>query len=77
MRKNADILEKLAFKNQKPITYEEGIELKNEIKAVEYFECSAVTQEGLKEIFQKVVSIIVGPTKKKLNETKKSKCLIL
>lgn len=52
-----------------------GEQLRAELKSTKYLECSAKTQEGLKQVFdaaiQCVLSARTSPT------TKKSKCLIL
>ena len=48
-------IEKLKAKRLKPITYGEGLQLRKEIGAVKYHECSAKTREGLKEVFDGAV----------------------
>ncbi len=51
LRDNSTIRDKLAKSKQKPITAEAGERLAKEIKAVKYMECSAMTQNGLKDVF--------------------------
>jgi len=44
-----------------------------DISAVKYLECSALTQDGLKQVFDEAIRAALAPTKKE----KKSMCLIL
>ena len=48
LREDAATIEKLASKKQAPISYEQGLQMVQEIGAVKYMECSALTQTGLK-----------------------------
>lgn len=43
--------------NESPITKEEGTAAKERIGAVEYMECSALTQEGLPQLFEKAIRL--------------------
>lgn len=49
----------------KCLTYNEGKKLQSKIKADYFIECSALTQENLKELFEKAVSIACNLEKKK------------
>jgi len=46
---------KLSASGRKPITFDQGIEMMNKIDAKKYVECSALTQEGLKSVFEESV----------------------
>ena len=50
-------IEKLRKVGLKPVTYVEGLQLQEEIGAVKYHECSAKTQEGLREVFDDAVRV--------------------
>jgi hypothetical protein len=60
LRDDDATLERLQEKGLKPITYEEGKELSKEIQAETYMECSAVTQQNLKELFDQAIRIGAG-----------------
>ena len=54
-------IEKLKARGLKPITYAEGLQLRKEIGAVKYHECSAKTQEGVKEVFDDALLAAIMP----------------
>lgn len=58
-------LEKLRAQGQSPITTEQGNELARKLKAIKYMECSAKTQENLKDVFDEAVRAVLRPPKKK------------
>jgi Ras-related C3 botulinum toxin substrate 1 len=75
LRDNLEIIQKLKLKDSAPITYELGLKKSQEINAYNYLECSALTQYGLRTIFEEVVNVIYFPRKSK--KSKKKKCNIL
>lgn len=71
LREDKDTIVKLRMKSQSPITYPEGLQMAKEIGAVRYLECSALTQKGLKNVFDEAIRAVLSPNPIK---KKKSKC---
>ncbi len=73
LRDDASTIEKLAKARQKPITCENGEKLARELRAVKYVECSALTQKGLKNVFDEAILAALEPPE----QPKRKKCSIL
>lgn len=73
LRNDSNEVEKLAKKKERPITADEGVKCAKKIKAVKYVECSALTQQGLKDVFDEAIITVLRKTQKK----KKKGCVIL
>jgi len=57
-----------------PITYPQGLQMAKEVSAVKYLECSALTQKGLKNVFDEAIRAVLSPAAR----PKKSKgCVML
>ena len=61
---------------QQPVTYEQGVQMANEIGALEYRECSALTQNGLKDVFDTAIRIQLEFRCRKPSRRSKAKCVI-
>ena len=66
LREDSATISKLQALSQAPISTAKGQELANKINAFKYMECSAMTQQGLKDVFDTAVkSVLIGPKDKK------------
>ena len=74
LRNDKEILEKLREKKLTPITYQQGLQIAKETGASKYVECSALTQQGLKSVFDEAIKVVLNPTYK---HKKKNNCVLL
>mmetsp|Transcript_6816 Transcript_6816/g.21938 ORF Transcript_6816/g.21938 Transcript_6816/m.21938 type:complete len:194 (+) Transcript_6816:150-731(+) len=75
LRNDPDTIARLQQKRRQPVNYEEGEALARELGAYKYIECSALTQQGLKGVFDDAIRCVLDMQKKP--KKKKSKCTIL
>ena len=61
LREDTVTIEKLREKRLAPITYPQGSSLAKDIGAVKYLECSALTQKGLKQVFDEAIRAVPSP----------------
>lgn len=64
-----------ADKGKLPFRKEQGVREAKKLGAVAYMECSALTQKGLKDVFEKAVMTVLNPPKPRSN--KKPLCRII
>jgi len=67
------------LKGERAPTYEMGKKMAEDIGAEAYFECSALTQEGLKKVFEEAIRAVIGRPDKPTGMTKpkkEKKCLL-
>lgn len=73
LRDNQATLDKLAKNKSKPVSQEMGDRLAKELKMVKYAECSALTQKGLKDVFDDAIMAALEPEP----EPPKKRCCLL
>ncbi|TGZ57878.1 Ras-related protein rac1-like protein [Temnothorax longispinosus] len=61
LREDKETIERLKDKKLAPITYPQGLAMAKEIGAVKYLECSALTQKGLKTVFDEAIRAVLCP----------------
>ncbi|XP_049847781.1 rho-related protein racB-like [Schistocerca gregaria] len=78
LREDNDKLESLKEKGLSPVTTEQGRDMANEIKAVNFMECSALTQKCLKEVFDEAIRAVVLPSRnQKVSKRGRAACILL
>jgi len=60
-----------------PITTVQGEELKKQIGAAAYIECSSKTQQNVKAVFDAAIKVVLQPPKQKKRRKKQKNCSIL
>lgn len=61
LRDDKESLAQLAEQGMTPIKREQGQRLANKIRSVKYLECSALTQRGLRQVFDEAVRAVLRP----------------
>ena len=61
LREDQNVIAQLKEKNLEPISQNSGKQLAKDIKAAKYLECSALTQEGLKNVFEEAIRVVLFP----------------
>lgn len=60
LRNDAKTLKELESKRQSPITKQQGEQLCAELKLIKYLECSALTRDGINEVFNEAIRIVLS-----------------
>merc|ERR1712117_678478 len=76
LRDDPIAIEKLQRNKQKPIGTEQAERLARDLKAVKYVECSALTQKGLKNVFDEAILAALEPPKPS-GGRKKHRCSLI
>lgn len=75
-RGDEEVINHLVAKRQAPVTKSKGVDLCTELKGFKYIECSSLTQEGLKQVFDEAIRCVL--IKRHTSTLKKKKaCIIL
>jgi len=61
LREDQATIEKLRDRRMAPIGYPQGVAMAKDIGAVKYLECSALTQKGLKTVFDEAIRSVLSP----------------
>lgn len=77
LRDDDDQIQRLKEKNLEPISEAKGRQMATQLGAVQYLECSALTQKGLKNVFDEAIrSVLTGKAKSKKSSSSTT-CAIL
>ena len=71
LRENGKRIASLKKKQQKPVTKKEGERLAKEIGAIRYMECSALTQSGIRFVFQEAARAVLERREPHVSVTKR------
>lgn len=75
LRYDPKTIEELRKTSQKPVSPEEGEEVRRKINAQKYLECSAKTNEGVREVFESATRYALMTNKRSGGSKKKCKIL--
>uniref|UniRef100_UPI00398F54B7 ras homolog gene family, member Gd n=1 Tax=Pristiophorus japonicus TaxID=55135 RepID=UPI00398F54B7 len=73
LRNDSETIKKLKEQSLSPTTMHQGVTLAKQIRAVKYLECSALNQDGIREVFVEAVRAVLYPHRKKKSKT----CVLL
>ncbi len=77
LRHNEDWRARLRAEGKAPLTFEDGERLAAELGAIKYVECSALTQVGLKRVFDEAIKQALHNKEAANRKPKKKKCVML
>jgi len=76
LREDPATIEKLRERRMAPISFQQGLQMQKEIGAVKYLECSALTQKGLKNVFDEAIRSVLSPPPRPNPGKKPKSCII-
>lgn len=74
LREDKEVVGQLSAQGLAPVKREQGIKMASKVRAVKYLECSALTQRGLKQVFDEAVRAVLMPQPPARSD---KKCLLL
>ena len=69
LRSNKDTLKKLEEQGLVPVSTSQGNAQAKDIGAIEYLECSALEQRGLKDVFDQAIRTVLDPPTNKIKKS--------
>ncbi|TIC75806.1 hypothetical protein E3Q00_00528 [Wallemia mellicola] len=76
LRSDPQAVNALRARRMEPINYSQGVELSKDINAIKYLECSALTQKGLKGVFDEAIRAVLVPQGRK-SKRKQKGCVLV
>ena len=73
MRESTEVINRLKEKNKRPVSSQEGFKFATTNGAKTYVECSAMTKDGLKDVFEQCVMAATNRQPTKVKEKYKEK----
>jgi len=70
-------VDKLRERRQAPIQYAQGSAMATDIRAAKYLECSALTQKGLKPVFDEAIRTVLHPNRRAGKAKKSGGCVLM
>ena len=61
LREDKEVIGQLSNAGLAPVRREQGLKMASKIRAIKYLECSALTQRGLKQVFDEAVRAVLSP----------------
>ncbi|BEJ15727.1 hypothetical protein CspHIS471_0503320 [Cutaneotrichosporon sp. HIS471] len=77
LRDDPAALERLRERRSQPIQYSQGAAMANDIRAARYLECSALTQVGLKTVFDQAIRTVLNPNRRNNTRRKGPGCVLM
>lgn len=76
LREDQATIDKLRDRRMAPIQYMQGSGMAKDIGAVKYLECSALTQKGLKTVFDEAIRAVLNPPQPPKRRSGGGRCII-